>query len=171
MRNVIKEIELGKINLESGSIFISDPCYNTDVWCTKYLPNIKKGEYICRATMVDEGSWGNRIAELTINHIKNSKNKSRTVIYHSIGVDSGQCGFFDYEYYNKHHNKSQYIDDTPEGKDWYERVCDITLNGDSCGTIDNLGVVSESGFGDGMYFLYAGYNSKDEIVSLRLKFI
>ena len=37
--------------------------------------------------------------------------------------------------------------------------------------LDNKCVISFSGFGDGSYDLYAGKNSKGEIISLRIKFI
>ena len=37
--------------------------------------------------------------------------------------------------------------------------------------LDNKCVISFSGFGDGSYNLYAGKNSKGEIISLRIKFI
>lgn len=42
----------------------------------------------------------------------------------NVGVDSGQAGIFDYEYYKKYHsddNEAEQVDN-----DWYWRVCEIT---------------------------------------------
>lgn len=168
MEEIFKVIELGNIFF-NGKMQVTDPCYSTDVWCTKQI-NIKKGEYIAKAVMYDCGDWGKRIGELTINHISCPKKKANNRVYSSIGVDSGQCGFFDYDKYEKVH-PTYFVDETEESKKWYDKVCNITLNGDWCGLVDDMGVVSSSGIGDGCYNLYAGYNNKDEIVALRLKFL
>ena len=167
MEEIFKVIELGNIFF-NGKMQVTDPCYSTDVWCTKQI-TIKQGEYIAKAVVYDCGDWGKRIGELTINHISCPKKKANRV-YSSIGVDSGQCGFFDYDEYEKVHPK-YFVDETEESKKWYDKVCDITLNGDWCGLVDDMGVVCSSGYGDGCYNLYTGYNSKGEIVALRLRYI
>lgn len=169
MKKNIKTLELGTINIESGKVYATDPCYSTDTWCQK-LVNVKAGKYICRAVISDEGDWGKRISELSISHIDNPKNLGKYILSNNIGVDSGQCGFFEKEYYEEFHN-GHFIDENDKDKEWYDKVCNITLNGDMCGCVEDKGVVSESGYGDGCYTLYAGYNSKDEIVALRVRFI
>lgn len=168
MEEIFKVIELGNIFF-NGKMQVTDPCYSTDVWCTKQI-NIKQGEYIAKAVVYDCGDWGKRIGELTINHISCPKKKANNRVYSSIGVDSGQCGFFDYDEYEKVH-PTYFVDENEESHKWYKNVCDITINGDCCGLVDDMGVVCSSGYGDGCYNLYAGYNSKDEIVALRLRFI
>lgn len=165
---VLKTFDLKKINIESGKVQITDPCYEPSLWCS-HTREIKKGEYICKAVMVNAGAWGRRIAELTINHISTPKKKATTLMC-CAGVDSGQCGFFDAEYYKKYH-KAEYVDDDAESLSWYRRVCDITLADKSCGTIDKKGVVSSSGFGDGVYDCYVGHNTSGEVTAMRLKFI
>lgn len=170
---IVKRVDMGNINIESGKVQITDPCYDPDLWCS-HIEKIKKGEYICKAVIIDGDDWGNRVAELTINHISTPKRRAEKLLC-CPGVDSGQCGFFDADYYAKYH-KTECINDNKEDEDWYNKVCDLTChrgvaNDDCCGTIDNKGVVSESGFGDGMYDCYAGYNTKGEITALRLRFI
>lgn len=166
---ITKVIELGTINIESGKVQISDPCYNPDEWCS-HTKEVKKGEYICKVLKKSDG-WGDRNGEIIINHVSTPKKKATDLICCPT-VDSGQCGFFDAEYYDKYHKKA-FIDEDEEDKKWYRRIMDITLNdgNDNCGTIDGVGVLSESGWGDGMYDCYAGYNSKGEITALKLRFI
>ena len=158
-----------KINFNSGKIMVSDPCYAMGfVDCTRVL-NIKKGDYIMSANTENETSWGYRIKELIIKHI-DYQSVEPTEFDSSVCVDSGQCGFFDYEYYKKYHKKD-FVDEDEEDNAWYHRVCDITLNDPMYGIIDNMGCVSESGYGDGRYGVYVAYNSEMEIVAVKIVFI
>lgn len=166
-----KVLNLGTINLNE-KVYATDPCYSTDVWCMSLI-DIKKGKYHCFATQSDEGTWGKRISELTIVNEKyknNIDNLMWEMTDFSIGVDSGQAGFFDKEYYEKYH-KGYDVDDNAEDSEWYNRVCDITLNGDWSGTIDDKGVVSSSGYGDGGYDVFAVYDEDGNIVALKIAFI
>lgn len=159
-------VEIGTIDLGS-KIMVTDPCYtDLDAWYNKEI-GIKEGKYTCRAYIEDCGVWGERIMELTINHEKNQKAKASTLSDASIAVDSGQCGFFDLAYYEENSQA-----ETLSRDEWYNRVCEITLNEakDSCGIIDGQGVVVSSGYGDGVYRLYVKKNTKNEIVALRLSF-
>lgn len=163
-------IELGTIEL-GNEVYVTDPCYNTDVWCMALIKNLKKGLYKCFGFVSDEGDWGMRNSRLTIvNADYTDKVLSYDFLGYNIGVDSGQAGFFDKAYYEKYHN-GEYVDDNPDDNAWYNRVCDITLNGDNCGTIDNKGVVSSSGYGDGCYSVYGAYNENNELIALQLEFI
>ncbi len=66
-----------------------------------------------------------------------------------IGVDSGQCGIFDYEKYPD--TEADY--DNVEG--FYRKCCDITLGSKPFGPID-FGFVSSSGFW--RWFVYRLWN-------------
>lgn len=164
------EINLGTINL-NGKVYATDPCYSIDTWCMALIKNIKKGKYHCFAVKYDKGIWGKRISELTIVH---DEYKDKSLVWettdYSIGVDSGQAGFFDEKYYKKYH-KGEDVDDNAEDSQWYNRVCNITLNGNWCGTIDDKGVVSSSGYGDGGYDVFAVYDENNNIIALKLVFI
>lgn len=156
------------INFTNGKVRVTDPCYDLNVWCATTL-DMLKGKYVMNTEVRDEGDWGKRIGYIKINHI-DYKDIEPSCFECTVGVDSGQCGFFDYDYYAKYH-KSHFVDDNEEDNDWYKRVCKITLDEPNYGIIDNMGCVSESGFGDGMYEVYVGYNDKDEIVSAMIVFI
>ena len=164
----LTKIELGNITLPKGKVIATDPCYDTDVWCTEKV-DVKPGDYICRAKYGVYPGWGERVFELTINHITCPKKKAVKVIG-SCGVDSGQCGFFELDNYIENHPKME----TEKSEEWYNRACDITLNDDEhcvgiMGVLD--GVVASSGLGDGMYTLYAGYDNRGQITALRLRFL
>lgn len=98
----------------SGVLVCSDPCYihpdlgNT--WCQGVVENVKKGTWIAEVEKTDSGSWGDRIATLTIVN-KDSLDKDITLsnrveemystepLNFGAGVDSGQFGFFDKDFY------------------------------------------------------------------------
>ena len=155
-----------QIELNSGTVRVSDPCYEPDIWCAKTVKDMLAGKFNCKARVKDCGDWGKRIATLTIRHEDYPKGGFDEYLG-SVGVDSGQCGFFDPEYYEK----NQPDDDFNNKESWYRRVCELTLNEPDWGTIDGKGVVASSGYGDGYYSVYACRNSSGFIVGLRLKFI
>lgn len=157
--------EVGTIKL-SRKVYVTDPCYKIDTWCQKLLDNVSPGKYKCFISVINPCTWENRVSELhVVQETVFSKYKeleeipymSEPICY-EIGVDSGQCGIFDAEYYER----SQ-----PNNKDWYKRICDLTCN---AGTIDDLGVATCSGFGDGAYPLYVA-EENGEVVAMMVKFI
>jgi hypothetical protein len=163
--------EVGSIMLNK-EVYITDPCYDTTVWCQKFLDNVSPGKYKCFVVVIDDGEWGHRVAEL---HAIKEEIFSRYVELEDIpyiseplncciGVDSGQCGIFDRKYYEEH----QPDDDYYNLNSWYRKVCELTYN--NAGTIDGLGVVSESGYGDGAYSLYVAMEN-NEVVAMKIAFI
>lgn len=85
------------------------------------------------------------------------------VSYHNvIGVDSGQAGIFNYDYYLAHQPDNSWEPDINGNKSWYRKVCDITCSEELGGIIENKGVVSRSGDGDGPYTCATFYDIKTE---------
>ena len=165
--------DLGTIHL-GEKVFVTDPCYGTSTWCQAELHNVSPGAYKCFIILSDEGTWGYRVAEL---HVVKEKLLSihdsllevpcSTEPYPAtIGVDSGQCGIFEANYYE--HNQPD--DDYDNPNSWYRRVCNITCSSAQAGIVDNLGVVTSSGFGDGRYSLYTA-KENDKIVAMKVVFI
>lgn len=111
-----KTIRLGK------KVMVSDPCYGLETWCQGVLENVKEGTYLTSFTREDTE---NRVIEISV---VNEENINDTLEYtpekFTIGVDSGQAGIFDYEYYKKYHS---HTDERPHvDEDWYDRVCNLT---------------------------------------------
>ena len=110
---------VGSIKL-GDKVRVSDPCYDVDTWCAGTLENVLPGEYQCFTQRVDMKDWGVRIANTEVRH-KNYLDVEPTELQDiDVGVDSGQCGIYDLEYFIEA-RKDKHGDD-----EWYDRVCDIT---------------------------------------------
>lgn len=158
---------MNTFKLICGKLQVTDPCYDIDTWCTATLENVKNGKYISEVTTLDAGPWGDRISELAIFH-EDFYNKKHTLKFvwrdSNIGVDSGQAGFFDYDKFKeaKQHEGIKSV--------FYEELCNITLNKRWGCPADESGVVSSSGYGDGVYSLYVAEKNAI-IVAAKIIFI
>lgn len=124
-KQLIEELEkrdvtqyVGSIQL-SDKVIVSDPCYDYSTWCQSILDNVLAGNYKCFVKSV-ETEWDDRIGELIIYH-ENYSDYPKELISCDISVDSGQAGFFDYEYFKS-------IKDQNEEKKekWYQAICELT---------------------------------------------
>lgn len=152
---------LGKFEVKTGKLRVSDPCYDLKVWCAGNLGKVRKGSWNARAVFADRGG---RVAGLMIHHCSVDSNifDKKSLLWEKtgfeVGVDSGQCGFFDLGSYRE----DKLIDLDPafcadklakyseDGDRWYRHCCDITLARMGAGVLPG-GVVSSSGYGDGNY--------------------
>lgn len=210
-----------KITLQ-GHVFISDPCYEMDTLCTTdawILP----GTYHCFFNYLIDKRNDKRITAIEIKHEQYLHATASELYAHDIGVDSGICGIFDFDYFKEHQSDDTWQDivyDTsytehlnPQYKkfietDFYKKheniyaqykkneisdkdymkhliefqkeIAKYSQNEDfstefipetSAGTIDDKCLVSSSGYGDGIYSLYAARNEDRDIVGLKLVFI
>lgn len=155
-----KDLNMNSFEITSGAIFASDPCYDSKTNCAAKIDNVKNGSWNYEIN-VDN----NRISELTIWH-KNSKDLHWKPFKSDFGVDSGQFGFFDYQYFLNHENEREY--GIPG---FYNDCCEATLNDPYVNTIANAGVVSSSGYGDGSYPVYVAHNNEGQVVALRVFYI
>lgn len=156
---------LGTFEVISGKLRVTDPCYTKDTWCSGVLDNVAIGKWSAYTEISDAGSWGKRVATLTVMHesISNTRNWSLTDI--DVGVDSGQAGFFDESFY-------------PEGKvgeyddldSFYGQVFQMTLSENRAGVIP-FGAVSRSGYGDGSYNCFVCRNDDGLVVAAKIEFI
>lgn len=151
--------------INNGIVIVSDPCYDTGIWCQSKLDNVKNGKW-----EADVSEVSGRCGMLTATH-QNVKNVSglKFETIGTVGVDSGQMGIFDYAFYRNDTNVPKGF----KGKisdDWYGVCCEKTLDSPGWGVIDG-GVVSRSGWGDGEYPLEIAKNFDDEIVGIRITFM
>ncbi len=160
------------IEIKSGKITFSDPCYELGTWCAIHDFPFPNGTYrvVSKGTNKTDG-WGTRTAELIIYNVdKVPENEGREMdiwwngLDTEVGVDSGQAGIYDSQYYEKFHSKDN-VDE-----DWYNKVGDITLRERQYGVLDNQCVVSRSGYGDGGYMAYIGKLNED-IVAAKIEYI
>ncbi|XWV24803.1 hypothetical protein QJ856_gp0980 [Tupanvirus deep ocean] len=148
-------IHLGSFDVDSGKILISDPCYDFDIskydtepdsWnLNLFLDNVLNGQW--DSWIVPDKETDRNAQLICANHNKHNNldelllQKEWEVLDSIICVDSGQVGIYDLNYYGENNNNDE----------WYKINCNTTSNTHhGAGTIFH-GVVSSSGYGDGMY--------------------
>ena len=57
-------IDLGSFEMVSERMAVSDPCYDTDVWCRGELQDVLPGIWEASVIKRDEGEWGMRVARI-----------------------------------------------------------------------------------------------------------
>lgn len=165
--------DAGLIQL-NNTVIVIDPCYAANIWCSKCL-NIQEGKYKCFFHIIDDEECERQVSLLFVIHdnylnrigfndgFQFDPKKICKVSYHNvIGVDSGQAGIFNYDYYLAHQPDNSWEPDINGNKSWYRKVCDITCSEELGGIIENNGVVSRSGDGDGPYTCATFYDIKTE---------
>lgn len=144
-----------------GSVDITDPCYNKDVWCRMNNVKIKEGKYTCIIWhQNDKGEHDGKpycykmvgVIGIYLDGVIPAQKSMKEI--GSIGVDAGLAGFF--------HNKPDYDDEA------WNALCDRACHGDAWITED--GFYSSSGYGDGCYGVYA-QEQDCEIVALEIRFL
>ena len=161
----------------SNKVIVSDPCYSIPTWCQTVLTDVLPGRYI---SQVNEDPETDRCAELLVIHEDYYQKHLDYFDHSSCGVDSGQLGIFDAASYR---NDAAAADistprinftisgDAQDGDAWYEKMCKITLGEPLQYGAYDTGVVSSSGWGDGMYPLQVARNDGGQIVAMLVTFI
>lgn len=117
---IISRDNVGTIDVESGAVRVSDPCYDLDIWCAGKVEDVLNGTYNCFVTIADTGSWGKRVAAIEIRHKDYPNVYPGEHLSIDVGVDSGQAGIYDAKYYE------DLWEDTSVQDKWYDRVCAST---------------------------------------------
>lgn len=159
-------IEVGTFECKSGILTPTDPCYldKTDLLSGNF--NAKKGKW--KAYIVQEENYGLCNSEILILHESYQLPDILQMKWAegpSVGVDSGQAGFFDAD---KKDNKGRAF--FPNFEKFYDNCCHITLHGYNAGTLD-CGAVTSSGGGDGGYECFVGsLENQTEFTAARIHF-
>lgn len=166
---------LGTFEVGDEGLIASDPCYDEGTWRAEHLPAIS-GTWHALVAFSDEGAWGTRVKLLSI-YAEDAPLLITTQKTFTVGVDSGQFGFFDAEHYKDDSIVPQSfvftedwlpLDDGP----WYSACCQLTVTGDRVGIMPQAtGVVSSSGFGDGSYELLVSYDEDGNAIAALVTFI
>ena len=175
----INRISLGQFENISGRFAISDPCYDTNVWCRGELTQVRKGKWNAEVGIYDAGNWGRRVALLIATHEDYDEdaegNYQLETAPFEVGVDSGQAGIFDAIHYKDDSifwNRGNPVHDYGDnGEKWYGFCCDATLNTEHQADVIPFGVVSSSGFGDGGYDCIYFTDTNGEIIKTIITFI
>ncbi len=180
MKNLSKNPKTLQFEIVSGKLNITDPCYDTNTTCALFNLPAVNGVWSVTGEYEDGKSWGYRIASIlaVLNDIS-LYNFDLKELSDNIGVDSGQCGIFDAGKYPQNEVEAGDYDDKSS---FYGKVCDLTHNEEehevnkstpyfTYGIVDNFGVASSSGYGDGCYTAYGAKNENGELVAVKIVFL
>lgn len=165
---VNKDVILGTFEIKTTEVKVTDPCYEIVCMVNATVKDVLPGKYVAISHISNRDGWGERITELVAVHESqiNLDLSKRWKWENQCGVDSGQLGIFDKAEYPKGDTTGEYDD-----KDsFYGKCCTLTLEKDNQGGTLPFGVVTSSGFGDGMYPLYVARKNK-QVYAFRVKFI
>lgn len=165
-RNEPGKYEIGTFEVQSGKLMVSDPCYQGggDV-----LENVKNGTWEASIRLSNEGSWGDRVAELYVRCGGTHDEPWRRTSF-TVGVDAGQVCIVDLPHFSGGDGEWD------DHESFYGDACDKSMEG----SVDGLGagilksghgVNSSSGYGDGSYRCYYGEDRDGKITSVRVVFI
>lgn len=164
---------LGTFKVESGKVFVSDPCYSRDTDGMVY--DAVNGDWKATAT-IREG----RVSILTAVTKDKGGKWERTGLH--MGVDSGQMSIFDNRFYKKDSEGKgkcsptwEYMEKDRDDGAFYGACCTLTC-GETNGTEKQGGVlehgcVSSTGWGDGSYPLFVKLNKAGKVVGVKVKFM
>jgi hypothetical protein len=164
-----------------SSVTILDPCYIPNSMHMETVINITPGVWEPYVEMKDEGSWGTRVATLGITRKGFRTGFGRVVNY--AGVDSGQMMIIDTDAISNWEGRDDEkwpfgTGAEPENRDGefagelsYFGACQATLSEDQHGILEDLAVVSSSGFGDGSYPIYVFEDTNGQVERIEVRFI
>ena len=138
----------GSLDVASGTLDITDPCYNRDVWCQINGADAEPGNYECFSLRQNRGDFGIRVSNCMILLEGIERIDTKTRYLGEIGVDAGMAGFFS-------PSKPDFDDD-----EQWNNICDMSLERDAnvyTFTDESEGFWTSSGYGDGSYPVYALY--------------
>ena len=156
---------IGTFKVTGGKLVVTDPCYDVGTWCQAVLKNVRNGEWRAEIDVHDFGKTGfggKRVTRLRAFHASAEPAGPWNVEDFDIGVDSGQAGFFSLD---------KYPEQDAQDTDFYDTCCNVTLSPTHAGIVNDFGVVSSSGFGDGGYVLRTRKDEKKKFVALEVIFI
>jgi hypothetical protein len=165
--------------ITSGKIVASDPCYIIPTWCQGVIEKVRNGTWVAEVKKSDgSNGWGVRVASLTVyNKNYGSIGNHLEEMNFDAGVDSGQFGFFDFDFYRNDDKATDLIKedfgenyDRESGDAWYRAVCYLTIAEESWGVLPNA-AVSSSGYGDGSYQVFGEKDADGFYVGFKVVFI
>lgn len=128
-----------------SKIDITDPCYDRNAWCSMNDVRVVEGDYKCFAEFISDERFGVQVASIIIALDGETFDSSELDVIGGIGVDAGLAGFFN--------NKPDY-----SHSEWLDFCGGL---GDKDAWIAHDGFFSLSGFGDGVYDVYARLSASD----------
>lgn len=171
-------MDLPVLNLGS-SVVVTDPCYIRRGQSTELEITINPGLWEPYISVSDEGAWGSRVSILGITRGGFSNQNGKVVGY--AGVDSGQMMIIDSDAVKDWEDNDDEAwpygtGAEPETTDRWESTlsyfgaCKATLGEEQSGVLDELAVVSATGYGDGSYPVYV-FEKNGQVERIEVRFM
>lgn len=158
----LKVLHYGTVEL-GDRVKVSDPCYGIDVWCSHILDKVKPGIWDCYIIL--GGEFNERVAFLVMCKDGYQFSLPKKCEPADIGVDSGTCGIYDLEYYKEYHGGDDH------DVKWYDdNVLSWCMNDKAFICTGGKGFVSDSGYGDGSYYLLVDRDEYGDAISIAIDF-
>lgn len=156
---------IGTITL-SELTYLSDPCYGFESMGNDVINTIPGDYYVYITRSENKSEWlQNRISSIIAIHKDYAKTHKHYPNDDSedlgCAVDSGTCGIFNAEYFEKYHTADDVNDE------WYD---EHVIQMGEFKITDGLGAICSSGCGDGWYPVFAEYKG-DNAFAIRIKFL
>lgn len=147
-----------------NQVLVIDPGYDKHIDKLGCTIHIKSGKYKCFIETTQLNDWGKRISRLIVIE---ENGDIKDAIYNreyakSIPVDSGTMSIISAEYYAN----TAITDDK-----WYENNVMSWCGESNYHIINDKGILSETGLGDGMYDVSTYYNDNNECIGIIVEFI
>jgi len=158
-----KYVYIGKFNVDSGKIIVSDPSYENNKKCSNnILKNVKNGKWYSFVYVHLHNDGDDRNAVLYVFH-SSVVNKNKFPLLHhndkwkkisSVGVDTAQMAICDYKHFrNDNDVDNKWVTkcdcgETHSGNAWYNMVC-ASIGNNYMASVINGGTISMTGWGDG----------------------
>jgi hypothetical protein len=161
--NGLENFYAGRFEVISGELWVSDPCYEKEEdpgpKAKVYrLKNVLNGIWVGYAQI---DPWEGRVSSLMAKTEEWFTEDSKRF----VAVDSGQMGIFDYAKFPKVPGEYHDLESV------YRQICEVTLSDRRAGSYNKMGVVSSTGYGDGLYPCYVRRNRKGEVVEVEIRFM
>lgn len=89
------QLDLGTFEVVSGRLIVTDPCYSEDLWCCHALETVRNGTWNAHVAYDGDSSYPHVICLIVEHESAESLPAIMEDASFSVGVDSGQAGFFD----------------------------------------------------------------------------
>ena len=162
--------DLGTFEVVSGRLIVTDPCYSEDLWCCNALETVRNGTWNAHVVYDGDSSYPHVICLIVEHESAESLPAIMEDAPFSVGVDSGQAGFFDAGHYRDDRIIDPNRTPTEHADLWYDHCCQITLARQQAGVLP-YGAVSSSGYGDGCYDCFYQRDAFGYIVRAEILFI
>ena len=158
---------IGTINIKVPEIMVSDPCYDIGTWCQGIIKDVAIGEY---EVLYFEGYKSEYWPEdrLIGIYLKDCDIKYKNLKWEdvagSFGMDAGMASISDMETYKKWRKED-------ESDKWWDDLC-FGNNGmvaNDTRILDD-GIICNSGYGDGSYYVKEARNAENKVVAIMIEF-